>query len=519
MNLRVSWPENNALAILFVVFLGLLPTISFGAEDYTLTTDIELQAYQGTKVYVLANPSAWLADIPLEVKQNDWLGYFGNSSQALLMPTVEDFEDGGPEGEMVTATSFTAGGTSFNATGGLAVVFFPSVPVFTQYMENATTGSAGAFVISTVNTSFSVNSIDVWTATDGGNNYDPEPITYRGTPADGVSLPIDVTITNSGGSNSGYGTVSFTGTALENAQLSSLEFILGGSANYVGLDNFNFTPASTLGTSFSINNVSITEGDAGTSNLDFTVTRTTNNENVAVTVQTNDGTATGGGDFTATGPTTLNFTAGGAISQAFSVPIIGDTWVEGTETFTVTLSNPTNGAMISSGVATGTINDDDGGCEDFEDNTNGQTAFAEDGLSFNATGGLSVASSAGFTRFMENSSVSTNAGSFNLVGTDPVFILESVDVWISDADLNEPDPGTVTLVGTLAGGGTISAAYAIPVPVGSDAAFLYYRINVSGTALANQKLTALAFQLSAGRPYLAVDNFKFIPVPANVPVV
>ena len=69
-------------------------------------------------------------------------------------------------------------------------------------------------------------------------------------------------------------------------------------------------------------------------------------------------TATGGDDFVGTGGM-LTFAAGVA-SRTIVVPIVGDTINEGPETFTVTLSNPTGGAILGTpSVATVTITDDD----------------------------------------------------------------------------------------------------------------------------------------------------------------
>jgi uncharacterized repeat protein (TIGR01451 family) len=106
-----------------------------------------------------------------------------------------------------------------------------------------------------------------------------------------------------------------------------------------------------------INNVTQAEGNAGTTNFVFTVTLTgstalTTNVNYA----TADGTATAGSDYTATSGT-LTF-APGVTTQTISVPVIGDTTNEANETFTDTLSSPTN-ATIATATGTGTIVNDD----------------------------------------------------------------------------------------------------------------------------------------------------------------
>ena len=82
---------------------------------------------------------------------------------------------------------------------------------------------------------------------------------------------------------------------------------------------------------------------------------------VTVDYSTSAGTATAGADYTATSGT-VTF-APGDTAKTISVPIIDDHVEDGGETFTVTLSNPTN-ATLGNRTATGTIhNNDDEGLE------------------------------------------------------------------------------------------------------------------------------------------------------------
>jgi Ca2+-binding RTX toxin-like protein len=77
-----------------------------------------------------------------------------------------------------------------------------------------------------------------------------------------------------------------------------------------------------------------------------------------VKYSTTGGTATSGTDFTAVSNGTVTITAGNTTGTA-TVQVTGDTAPEPNESFTVTLSNPTN-AAINDGSATGTIQNDDG---------------------------------------------------------------------------------------------------------------------------------------------------------------
>ena len=108
---------------------------------------------------------------------------------------------------------------------------------------------------------------------------------------------------------------------------------------------------------FSINDVSVTEGNSGTVSATFTVTKSgATQQTSTVSFTTANGSATSPADFSATNGS-LSFTAGDT-TKTISVAVKGDTIDEANETFTVTLSGATN-ATIADGSGTGTINDDD----------------------------------------------------------------------------------------------------------------------------------------------------------------
>ena len=116
------------------------------------------------------------------------------------------------------------------------------------------------------------------------------------------------------------------------------------------------TPDDGLPT-LSINDVTIAEGNTGTTNAVFTVTRSgTASQTITVNYATANGTATAGSDFTNT-TGTLTF-ATNETTKTISIPITGDTTVEANETFFVNLSNATN-ATIADTQGQGTINNDD----------------------------------------------------------------------------------------------------------------------------------------------------------------
>jgi hypothetical protein len=115
-------------------------------------------------------------------------------------------------------------------------------------------------------------------------------------------------------------------------------------------------------TSISISDASLTEGDAGTKSIDFTV-RLSTQSNVAVQVDfaTANGTATAGADYQST-TGTLTF-APGDVSETVTVLINGNTKAETNKTFFVNLTNPQNAAIdIAQGLGT-ILNDDSPGVQ------------------------------------------------------------------------------------------------------------------------------------------------------------
>jgi hypothetical protein len=132
--------------------------------------------------------------------------------------------------------------------------------------------------------------------------------------------------------------------------------------------------------SISINDVSKTEGNSGIKNFSFTVTlNEASNQAITLDYSTADGTANANEDYTSkTGSLTF---AAGETSKTISIEVNGDTKVEADETFTVTLSNPSN-ASITDAQGIGTILNDDysnvsiNDIEKYEGNAGDITPFA-----------------------------------------------------------------------------------------------------------------------------------------------
>ena len=107
----------------------------------------------------------------------------------------------------------------------------------------------------------------------------------------------------------------------------------------------------------SINDVSVTEGNSGATNVNFAVNLSAaSSSTVTVNWATAPGTATADTDYvTASGMVTF---APNVTSQMVTVQVKGDTAFESNETFSVNLANPV-GATIGKGTGVGTIVNDD----------------------------------------------------------------------------------------------------------------------------------------------------------------
>ncbi len=108
-----------------------------------------------------------------------------------------------------------------------------------------------------------------------------------------------------------------------------------------------------------INDVTVTEGNGGTTTFTFTVSLSAPASAGGVTfdIATANGTATAPGDYTAKSLTAQTIPAGSS-TYTFDVLVNGDTTVEPNETFFVNVTNATN-AIVTDGQGLGTISNDD----------------------------------------------------------------------------------------------------------------------------------------------------------------
>src|SRR6185436_8553226 len=169
--------------------------------------------------------------------------------------------------------------------------------------------------------------------------------------------------------------------------------------------------------SLSINDVSLAEGNSGTTTFTFTVTLSAaSGLPVTVSYVTADGTADGA-DYTAVPSTLLTFNPGD-LNKTVDVLVTGDIFSEANETFFVNLSSPTN-ATIADNQGLGTIQNDD------------------------ASGGVLVLSAATY-------SVAENAGAATITVNRTGSLTQAVSIDYATADItaNENKDYT-TAVGTI----------------------------------------------------------------------
>jgi disulfide oxidoreductase YuzD len=209
---------------------------------------------------------------------------------------------------------------------------------------NAGTSAAG-FTVSLSNPSFQTVTVNYTTA-DGsasaGSDYVTSSSILTFMPGQ-LTQPISVTV-NGDTTSEANETFKVNLSGATNATI----------ADNQGIGTINNDDALPT---ISISDVSLTEGNAGTSNAGFTVSLSeASGQTITVNYATADDTATAGSDYLTAG-NTVTFTPG-QTSQPINVSINGDTTFEPTEAFDVNLSGATN-ATIADNQGIGTITNDD----------------------------------------------------------------------------------------------------------------------------------------------------------------
>jgi ribosomal protein L35AE/L33A len=265
-----------------------------------------------------------------------------------------------------------------------------------------------------------------------------------------------------------------------------------GSATAVILDD-DATPTLSVG------DVTVTEGDSGTVNASFTVSLSAaSGREVSVGYTTADASALAGSDYVTTSGTLL--IPAGTSALAVDVPIIGDTFAEGTETFMLRIAVPV-GATIADDTGLGTVLDSDqaavlsiGGATVTEGNSGAQNATFTVTLSPAAAQAVTVTFATADGSALAGSDYTATSGTLTF---DPGVTSRTVIVPILGDTRDEPAETFTVVLGT-ATGATIGSGTGTGTIVDNDAPPTMVIGNVtvtegtSGTATANFVVTLSA---------------------------
>ncbi|QSV52976.1 MAG: hypothetical protein HEP80_02675 [Dolichospermum sp. UKL201] len=244
------------------------------------------------------------------------------------------------------ATPAAVTGTITNDDTSIALAVSPS-----SVLEDGTTNLVYTFTRTGVtNTAITVNFGVAGTATFNNDYTQAGATTFTGT-----------TGTINFAANETTKTITIDPTAdtiVESNETVALTLLAGTGYNNIA------TPAAVTGTITNddtpIINLSpdqkILEGETNPQNVTYTVTLSTSStQTITVNYATADGTATAGLDYTSTNGT-LTF-APGITTRTINIPILNDNLNEADETFTLTLTSPTNVNLGTKTSATTTITD------------------------------------------------------------------------------------------------------------------------------------------------------------------
>ncbi|MFZ5878110.1 MAG: ExeM/NucH family extracellular endonuclease [Chloroflexota bacterium] len=184
------------------------------------------------------------------------------------------------------------------------------------------------------------------TATDADNDYEPNSATGVTIPEGGSSTTFNVTVN---------GDTTFEADETFTVSLSNVTGATVATGTGTGtIQNDDVAPPN-----LSIANVTLAEGNTGTTTFGFVVTLDAPAPTGGVTfdIATSNGSAAAGSDYVSKSVNGATIAAGGT-TYNFDVTVNGDWDNESNETFDVTVSNVT-GAVVTDGAALGTINNDD----------------------------------------------------------------------------------------------------------------------------------------------------------------
>ena len=358
-----SWPEAPAIAPLWddwVTFvdsgdmvLGRFDDLTGDGTPDRLVIEWNVYAYSGTPLPVkfqalLGLNGGGLADpVTFNYPNLDTGGFDAEGASATI-----GIKDAGPQGLNRLLVSYNSVGPFVGTGQGLRVDVEPSGPTLRIGNAAVTEGNSGAtdavFTVTLLSPNPDETVTVTYTTADGSatianNDYQARTGTLIFPPGTTTrTIPVPV---NGDEVYEPDETFRVTLSAPTNA------VIAGGTAT--GTIRNDDTPPPTI----TINDVQVTEGNAGTATARFTVTLShAFNQPVTIQYATAEGSATAGTDYqTRTGSLTI---PANQLTGEIQVPVNGDTRDEPNETFVVNLTGPVNGTILD-GQGVGTIVDDD----------------------------------------------------------------------------------------------------------------------------------------------------------------
>ncbi|WP_016951150.1 Calx-beta domain-containing protein [Anabaena sp. PCC 7108] len=281
------------------------------------------------------------------------------AGSATATVTVNPIDDTIVEGTETAILNLSAGtgytlGTATSATVNIADNDLPPLPVITiaatdaNAAETATgeIANPGVFTLTRTGSTTSALTVNYTTAGTATNGTDYSNLTGTVTFAAGSATatvtvnPIDDTI------------VEATETAILNLAAGTGYTLGTAKTATVNIADNDF-PLVTIDLS---ENQTIVEGNTSPQSVAYTVTLSdTSNQTITVQYATSNGTAIAGSDYTGT-TGTLTFNPG-VTTQVINIPILNDSINEANETFTLTLTSPTNASLGTKTSTTTTITD------------------------------------------------------------------------------------------------------------------------------------------------------------------
>jgi hypothetical protein len=319
----------------------------------------------------------------------------GVTTQSVVVNLLDDaLYEGSSENFTVGLSSATGGATIGTASGTVTLTENDAAPTFTINNVSVNEGGTATLTVTKNNATALAHHVSYQSSNGNaiaGSDYTAIPLTqFTFAPGD-----VSKTIIVSAISDGAFETGEFYNVVLSGADNGAS---ISSGTGVVTINETNNAP------SFSISPVTLAENGGS---MGFTITKSGSTTlDHSVSYSTSNGSATAGQDYTAVS-SSHTFTAGES-SSGFSVILATDGTYEGNETFTITLSSPTNGAVIATPTVTNTITD-----------SNNPPEFAITGASFSeGAGTVSVTiTKTGSTALTHDVSYSNNGGTA-IAGTD-----------------------------------------------------------------------------------------------------